>query len=1797
MAEASQKKGEQKLLIPGIPTHEPRESLDRLQEIKVKESRSFMISAMREAAAEAPEIITDSDEVVEIELEDGSRFWTSRQRLCDEVLRGAAQRSADGAVAVPSSLPLRSPSRGTVGSLLIKTLRFFKIDVPQMAARKISKLLEDRTLKHGANLFQCSVSADFGLSDPGTIPTDQPILLFLHGTASSTQGSFGEYWQNERRTLREALFARYQGHVYALEHRTLTESPITNVIALVKKLPIGARLHLIAHSRGGLVGEILSRADMADNRDPFDSHDLEFFKKNDRQGQRGNLAELNRLLKEKRIRVERFVRVGCPARGTSLASERFDLYLSVIFNLIQKVPVLQAAIIGTAYDIFSELIMVIAKERSDPNVLPGIEAMVPTSPLISLLNRPGRAVGGELRVIAGDIEGANLATALGTLLTDPLYLGDNDLVVDTASMFGGAERRDGARYSFHQGSQVSHFRYFVNEDSAARVVKAIARKADEQDGFIDFSVRSIDAGVAPYKRDEARPQPVVFLLPGIMGSHLAIGDNRIWIDPVDLAFGGLSQLDIKAEGVWAEAPVSMAYGDLVKFLAHSHEVIPFPYDWRISLLAEANRLADAIESKLTEAEPRNHPVNIIAHSMGGLLARTMIATHPETWARLCKHPDARLIMLGTPNGGSFIVPLVFTGRESMVKQLAMVDFSNNQAQLLEILRFYPGLMQMLPVTEGDFDFFSAETWRRLRAVEDQKREWIAPDPSLLETARVFRNLIDSKSTIVPERMCYVAGFAPATAAAIEIVKDEQGNEQLVIQASSEGDGRVLWSTGRLAGVKTWYMQALHGDMADHEPAFAAIRELLEKGTTDKLPTVPPAARGVATRFVLPEEKTPLYPDEDSLIRSALGKARKVHSKPDDHRAKVRIVHGNLAFASNPVMVGHYEGDTIISAEAHLNRALNGRLRDRLLLGLYPGPQDTEVVFLDANSTHAGAIVIGLGAVGSLSPGGLARAVSRGARAYVIACAESLPEKNSSSSQRRSANISALLIGTGAGGFSVEDSVAAILRGIAQANQSLRSTGYQDKIRIDEVEFIELYEDRAIQAAHALQSIKGDAELSRRFEIDRMPVVVMRRGSRRRASFAEEAGWWQRLQITEDQQERLAFHLLTDRARTQAYLQSTQRLLVDQFIKGAIGTTATDYGVSVTLFEMLIPNELKDRAPEQRDIVLVVNEAAARYPWELMQERRPGQSSDSATTEKPLSVQAGMLRQLQSIEFRERVVMAQGRSALVVGDPPSHFVPLDGAVSEAKTVTQRLTENNFEVVSCIRSDSNPAKEIATEILTRLHERDYRIVHLAGHGVYDYAVEIDKTSARRDPQSSSRRISGMVIGTDEFLTPAEIGQMRAVPDMVFINCCHLGRIEDQGVRPDTNFPRLAANLATELIRMGVRAVVASGWAVDDQAAQTFADVFYRELLAGVPLGRAVHRAREETFETYPGVNTWGAYQCYGDPAFTLALQGRAENINHHELHFASPSEVIVELENIAEDAATASESQAVRLLERVKTVTDELSKDWVARGDVQAAAGRAFGELGMLDDAIEHYGMAMHAEVDEVPIKAAEQLYNLMVRQAVKMSNSQKARAVIVEAKHRLTALIAAVGPSGERWCLLGSIAKREAVLARRRREKENALAAMRDAYKEAHALRTEAGEQADPYPLLNSLTAEILLQLLGKKGESAQSLKEKLAQAESAAMDRDRQNPNFWALAASVDSMLLRHLARGNLHDHVKDLVDSYIAARKRDGSPKELLSVAEQLEFLSDTLVFVREPAKKKRLQSALAKIRQELVKSAQTSP
>ena len=157
--------------------------------------------------------------------------------------------------------------------------------------------------------------------------------------------------------------------------------------------------------------------------------------------------------------------------------------------------------------------------------------------------------------------------------------------------------------------------------------------------------------------------------------------------------------------------------------------------------------------------------------------------------------------------------------------------------------------------------------------------------------------------------------------------------------------------------------------------------------------------------------------------------------------------------------------------------------------------------------------------------------------------------------------------------------------------------------------------------------------------------------------------------------------------------------------------------------------------------------------------------------------------------------------------------------------------------------------------------------------------------------------MVIGRDTFLTPGDIKQMRHVPELVFINCCHLG---NHRRRARAQFNRLAANLGVEFIRTGVRAVVR--WLGGGRRGR--ADL-RRGLLrphAGRQRVRRRGAPRAETWERAPGVNTWGAYQCYGDPGFRLVREGTGWTAPRRR-PFA-PSELATELDNLTESIGMIS-----------------------------------------------------------------------------------------------------------------------------------------------------------------------------------------------------------------------------------------------------------------------------------------------------
>src|SRR5262245_37295304 len=142
-----------------------------------------------------------------------------------------------------------------------------------------------------------------------------------------------------------------------------------------------------------------------------------------------------------------------------------------------------------------------------------------------------------------------------------------------------------------------------------------------------------------------RGGPRVLILPGIMGSTLGKKtflnpEDILWIDPAEIALGHLTalKLDGYSSPYHAVGVVLWAYLKLkIRLKIAVFDVDFFAYDWRQSLAGLGTTFLDAIKD-VSE-------VMLVAHSMGGLVARAAL---PSAGKKV-----TRLIMLGTPNYGSF----------------------------------------------------------------------------------------------------------------------------------------------------------------------------------------------------------------------------------------------------------------------------------------------------------------------------------------------------------------------------------------------------------------------------------------------------------------------------------------------------------------------------------------------------------------------------------------------------------------------------------------------------------------------------------------------------------------------------------------------------------------------------------------------------------------------------------------------------------------------------------------------------------------------------------------------------------------------------------------------------------------------------------------------------------------------------------------------------------------------------------------------------------------------------------------
>ncbi|MBU4263128.1 MAG: CHAT domain-containing protein [Proteobacteria bacterium] len=1782
-----------KLIVEGKPHDTTTTIPDDLRDLLVGERCElvdFDLDTRSRGVEEAPppiEIKANEDDLLELELEGGARIWMSvaeyRDHIAARSMRGPQEK---GTVRINASLPQMTEERGIL-QWVVKRLRFLGFDVAEGAAEKLAERIDTRKGLEG--LYSCSIDKEkLELYEHPDFPSGaDPFLVFIHGTMSSTEGSFGGLW-SEQPQVRRRLAEHYDGRTYAFEHKTFSESPIVNALALAKALPDGARLHLVSHSRGGMIGELLCRGGrlLTDGATAlFDDTDFKLFKAADQAVPRSALRELEAVLRQKRFTVERFVRVACPARGTTLASKRLDRYLSLL-NL--GLSSLDKS--GWAGDILW-LVGAIIKERTDPRVMPGLEAMMPESTTVKLLNRSDVTVTGALRVIAGDYDGGSILGWVANWATEGFFGSENDTVINTPSMYGGALRQENLGwYYFAQGSNVWHFSYFREQITAGLLADGLLQDGTERAGFLpisqaphrhdpigrgvalDFAVEGWGAPLGCKAPSANGRKPLVLLVPGIMGSHLQVADRRVWLDFLAIARGKLKELDIDASGVTTDGAMKLSYGDFGSFLSAKNEVIYFPYDWRRPLREQGTEFARFMGQVLDAAAANGRPVRIVAHSMGGLLVRmAAVLSNPERngnrwWERFSAAGTTnRLVMAGTPNKGSWTVPYALTGRDSIVKVLAAVDLSHDREEILRCISGFTGFLEMLP-DDGDGHCFDIDSWEKWQKADGE--EWPLPDAALLAACRENRRLLDRFDFTGDAGIIrYVAGCEDETPSGVRIV-NAKGRNELIFDRSTKGDGRVLWATGIPKGIKTWYVNAAHGDILNQEDAFNGLSEIIEYGETSLLPTEPPARRALAAgEEIMVDRGLPMYPDQNMLIRAALG-GRIL--PPRDRRTekfpafKVVVCHGDLLAARNPVAVGHYFGDTINGSEAVLDRRLDGLLTRRYQLGIYTGAEGSVNVFVHTeNKKKYTAIIIGLGQVGELTQARLANCFARAILEFATS-----PAVDAIGPQGVELSISTLLIGSGSGwGLGVQESVRGLVDGARRANMKLAELDGAP-IRLRELELLEIFEDRALIALRAVRSL---ATLGGLAGVEYEASLRCGTGGLQRAVCEDGGDWWQRLKVEMNDKDELKFTSLTGLARIEERGQPTQLALVDRLVKNAVTNSSISTREMNAIYNLLFPNSLKMSAPDQGDLLLMLDPKTAGYPWEMMY-------VGEGTQKEPLALRAGLIRQLSLPEFRERPVYSSRQHALVIADPDlksSKFPELSGALQEGKAVVRILEQKGFQVERQLQSDP-------LSIAGALFAGDYRILHLAGHGVFEYPI----TSKGRDGTSRTSLVTGMVLEwptnaeTEKddarqdpvLLTAVEVRQMIAVPELVFINCCFLGQMEGL----DKWFAKrhlFAASLAAKFISMGVRAVVAAGWAVNDSAAEIFATSFYNAMFDGHTFGDAVRAARCKAHEQVGSCNTWAAYQCYGDPGFRF----RENHAARPRKFFLAPREVVCELRALGEKKRDArgnrlSSADLTRDLEQLERL---IPHEWmIQNGEIRAALAAVYAELGDNDRAIEHYEAAEICRDGGCTVRDLNQLSNLRVRRAQDYPPEQADKEILREIEI-LTRRAGELGETPDICTITGSAVKRLLLkVADKKPTKKKELADLIRLMEEWYEKAVKSDGELDPYAAMNSICAAIIEECWAvspsPNQEKLAKIRNLLDQATMAGQRLEEKDPRFWNGVHAIDADLYRFILtrmKGGLEidgvPDTKELNERYNNLADKYGTPRKMGSVADQIKFVA----------------------------------
>lgn len=946
----------------------------------------------------------------------------------------------------------------------------------------------------------------------------------------------------------------------------------------------------------------------------------------------------------------------------------------------------------------------------------------------------------------------------------------------------------------------------------------------------------------------------VLVLPGIMGSKLGfkgklLFDDVIWANPIAFVSGRLAELELKgASKIEALGVILFAYLKLkLKLQINGHDAEFFPFDWRLSLQQLGKKLASEIAAD-------GRKTHLVAHSMGGLVSRAALAHNP-------KHLG-RVIMLGTPNFGSFSPIQAFRGVHSIAQKVAFIDLAHSAADLAAIFGTFPGLCEMIPSPKKySADFFKTSSW---------PNDGPKPSQAMLAAALKVQNQLPTGF----DELFIIAGVDQTT-----VVNAKIDDDEFVYTESPAGDGTVPLDCVLLPEAKkTYFVAEEHGSLPNNDEVERAVDAILQTGEAKNLPETYQPTR--ALRTVDRSERSlrePAYDGNPGRALSAAEKRRIVEEVAAPDRKVLGAPLETMAAGAQPAAV---------TDKAVADSVVVGRQRQQRL--------DVTLAFGSITEVESDAYVLGM--FNLVAPGGAASAIDErmdGAiaqmferrmfnaqvgeisilptgrhpvRADVIAFvglgafdafSEDVLEIAGENLVRtfiksRVDEFATVPIGGSTSAFTPE-ALRKLMTGFLRG---LQDTGLNNRFR--GITICENDRDRYAALSNEFYRLCGTSlfdgvEVTLRQLTLPEPAPVAVRGDV--AAARTQSTFLIVRQESAESKDPIEYGCSVLTAGAKATVFKARQSISRKALENHLAVLGTDKGLTyqalpafgTRLAELVLPPTIRTILERNLDrpLVVVHDALTSRIPWETLRIDGKVPALDCGLTHR---YEADDLAIAKWLESRQR---SDSLNVLLIVDPTDD---LDGAEAEGQRLEAMLGKLKpaVNLTALYKGDARKAT-----IHRHFASGKFDVVHYAGHAFFDPA---------------DRAKSGIVCADREILSGGDLATIGGLPSFVFFNACESGRVRRGAKRTQiddsvTSMQRVqrGVSFAEAFLRGGIANYLGTYWPVNDNAALKFSETFYSEVLAGKPLGQAIMAGRKAVAAIRSG--DWADYIHYGDPDFVV------------------------------------------------------------------------------------------------------------------------------------------------------------------------------------------------------------------------------------------------------------------------------------------------------------------------------------------